>query len=417
MQILAKKLNEINPYPGNPRKNTQAVDAVAASIKEFGFKNPIIVDINGEIIAGHTRYLAAQKLGLEEVPCIYADDLSPEQVRAFRLADNKTAELSEWDMELLESELQEITNIDMAEFGFDEDEDFKDLTEEVEDDEFEIKPPQKPKAQKGDLFILGSHVLMCGDSTDENDVAKLMDGNEADLVVTDPPYNIAVKNSKGMTIENDDMKRDDFLMFLKKAFKTMSESLKNGGAFYIWHSSKEQMAFEEALLDNGLHVRQQLIWNKNTFILGRQDYHWKHEPCMYGWKDGAAHYFCNDRTQSTVMEEQCVEFEKMKKADLVQLCKRLFNQEQDFTTVLDAPEPARDDLHPTMKPMKLIAKLIQNSSKEKECVLDLFGGSGTTLIVCEQMKRSCRMMEYDPKFVDVIVKRWEEFTGKKAEKR
>lgn len=197
----------------------------------------------------------------------------------------------------------------------------------------------------------------------------------------------------------------------------MSESLKNGGAFYIWHSSKEQMAFEEALLDNGLHVRQQLIWNKNTFILGRQDYHWKHEPCMYGWKDGAAHYFCNDRTQSTVMEEQCVEFEKMKKADLVQLCKRLFSQEQDFTTVLDAPKPARDDLHPTMKPMKLIAKLIQNSSKEKECVLDLFGGSGTTLIVCEQMKRSCRMMEYDPKFVDVIVKRWEKFTGKKAEKR
>lgn len=229
MQILAKKLNEINPYPGNPRKNMQAVDAVAASIKEFGFKNPIILDINGEIIAGHTRYLAAQKLELEEVPCIYADDLSPDQVRAFRLADNKTAELSEWDMELLESELQEIANIDMAEFGFDEGEEFKDLTQEVEDDEFEIKPPQKPKAQKGDLFILGSHVLMCGDSTDENDVAKLMDGNEADLVVTDPPYNIAVKNSKGMTIKNDDMERDDFLMFLKKAFKTMSESLKNGG--------------------------------------------------------------------------------------------------------------------------------------------------------------------------------------------
>lgn len=176
------------------------------------------------------------------------------------------------------------------------------------------------------------------------------------------------------------------------------------------------MAFEKALLDNGLSVRQQLIWNKNTFILSRQDYHWKHEPCMYGWKDGAAHYFCNDRTQSTVIEEQRIELEKMKKADLAELCKRMIDKEQDCTTILDAPKPARDDLHPTMKPMKLIAKLIQNSSREKECVLDLFGGSGTTLIVCEQMKRSCRMMEYDPRFVDVIVKRWEEFTGRKAEK-
>lgn len=412
MQIIQKKIEDLTPYEKNPRKNDEAVKYVAESIKQFGFKVPIVIDKDGIIVAGHTRYKAAKKLKLNEVPCIVADDLTDEQVKAFRLADNKVAERSEWDFDLLDDELQELTGFDMTVFGFEEEEQPEEELE-ADEDGYDEEIPEEPKTKPGDIYKLGNHILMCGDSTNSKDVEKLMNGESADLVVTDPPYNVAVKNSKGMTIENDDMDSGQFGEFLTACFCNLERSLKPGGAFYVWHGSSEHINFEKSLNNAGLKVREQLIWNKNNFILGRQDYHWKHEPCMYGWKDGASHYFIDDRTQSTVFEDKGIDIKKLKKEEMIKLLEE-FLSEKISTTVINEDKPAANDLHPTMKPIKLIARLIKNSSKQNEIVLDLFGGSGSTLITCEQLNRRCRMMEYDPRYADVIVDRWEAFTGEKA---
>jgi len=411
MDILNLGLEEIKPYEKNPRNNDNAVDAVAASIREFGFKVPIIIDKDNIIVAGHTRYKAAKKLGLKTVPCIKADDLTDEQVKAFRLADNKVAELAEWDFDLLNEELETIT-IDMEQFGFETIVDAE-AEPEAEEDNYEPEVPEEPKSKHGDIYILGNHRLMCGDSTSLEDVEKLMNGAVADLVVTDPPYNVAIENSKGMTIENDNMESSQFQDFLTSAFENLERSLKPGGAFYVWYASREHINFETALNKANLRVREQLIWNKNSFILGRQDYHWKHEPCLYGWKDGESHYFVDDRTQSTVFEDKGIDIKKLKKEEMQKLLEELLS-DKISTTVINEDKPSVNDLHPTMKPIKLIARLIKNSSKQKECVLDLFGGSGSTLIACEQLNRTCMTMEYDPRYADVIVDRWETLTGKKA---
>lgn len=412
MNIIEKKISDISPYENNPRKNDAAVKYVAESIKQFGFKVPIVIDRDGIIVAGHTRYKAAKKLNLEQVPCIVADDLTDEQVKAFRLADNKVAEKAEWDFDLLEEELQDLIGFDMSDFGFEtEDEEEEEL--EAEEDGYDEEVPEEPKAKLGDIYRLGDHILMCGDSTSSKDVEKLMGGEKADLIVTDPPYNVAIKNSKGMTIENDDMESTQFLEFLTSCFENAEQSLKPGGAFYIWYASREHINFERALNNAGLQVRQQLIWNKNSFILGRQDYHWKHEPCLYGWKDGEAHYFIDDRTQSTVIEDKGIDIKKLKKEEMVQLLEEFLSDKRS-TTIINEEKPSANDLHPTMKPVKLIARLIKNSSRQNETVLDLFGGSGTTLITCEQLNRKCRMMEFDPRYADVIIDRWEQFTGEKA---
>ncbi len=239
-----------------------------------------------------------------------------------------------------------------------------------------------------------------------------MNGNIADLAVTDPPYNVNIENSQGMTIQNDNMNNSAFNDFLTKAFKCMNDFLKVGGAFYIWFASREHINFESALNNNGLIVRQELIWNKNALVLGSQDYQWKHEPCLYGWKNGGSHYFIDDRTQTTVIEDTKKDFNKMKKEDLVQLLEDITKNLN--TTVINENKPTINDLHPTMKPIKLLARQIKNSSRIDEKILDLFGGSGSTLIAAEQTKRSCYMMELDPKYCDVIVKRWETLTNKKA---
>lgn len=411
MQIIEKSIESIIPYDKNPRFNDEAVKYVAESIQQFGFKVPIIIDQDNVIIAGHTRLKAAKELGYETVPCVLADDLTPEQVKAFRLADNKVAEYSEWDMDLLQSELMEIESIDMESLGFEEMEELD--TAEAVDDGYDPEPPEEPISKPGEIYQLGNHRLMVGDSTKAADVEKLMGGNLADLVVTDPPYNVAIENSQGMKIENDDMDDSAFLKFLIFAFENLEKNLKPGGAFYVWYASREHINFETALNECGLSVREQLIWNKNTFILGRQDYHWKHEPCLYGWKEGAMHYFINDRTQSTVIDFETLEFEKMKKDALIKLLKFIFSEETK-KTVIEENKPTVNDLHPTMKPIPLIGKQIRNRSKPGEKVLDLFGGSGTTLIACEQMNRKCFIMEYDPKYADVIIDRWEQYTGKKA---
>ena len=413
MQIIYKKIEELKPYKNNPRKNDEAVPYVAESIKQFGFKVPIIIDKNNEIIAGHTRYKASIQLELKEVPCIIADDLTEEQIKAFRLADNKVAEKAEWDMELLELELQDIVGIDMDDFGF-----AMEISEDenLEEDNYEVILPDEPISKLKEIYQLGNHRLMCGDSTNAEDVQRLMNGDVADLIHTDPPYNVAIQNSEGMTIKNDNLEEKAFKEFINKAMSNAAENLKPGGAFYIWHGDNESITFREALIQNNLSIRECLIWVKNNFNLGRQDYQWIHEPCLYGWKDGAKHYFVNDRTQSTVFEDN-IDIDKMKKEELKAMLKQMLNNKHsEAVSVIHEDKPTKNDLHPTMKPIKLCGKLICNSTKIEEKVLDLFGGSGSTLIACEQLNRKCYMMEYDPRYVDVIIDRWEKLTGQKAKK-
>lgn len=410
MEIVYKKLNEIKPYKRNPRNNEPAIEAVANSIKEFGFKVPIVIDKNGEIVAGHTRYKASQKLGLTEVPCIVADDLNEEQIKAFRLADNKTAELATWDEELLALELADI-KLDMGNFGF---EPIVPDDEEPEEDDYEVTLPdqEKTRTNYGELWKLGKHRLMVGDATNYKDIEKLMGGEIADLVVTDPPYNVDVTGSDNKKILNDNMTDSEFEEFLLGAFQNLYERLKEGGAFYVWHASRTQREFENALNRAGLFVREQLIWNKNSLVLGRSDYQWKHEPCLYGWKEGS-HYFIDDRTQTTVQELEQTDIKKLKKEDLIKLLEEILSYE---TTVINEAKPQRNPDHPTMKPIRLIGRLVKNSSKKGEKVLDLFGGSGSTLIACEELGRVCYINELDPRYADVIIDRWEQMTGETAVK-
>lgn len=417
MNITDIRTCDLKPYENNPRLNEDAVDLVAASIDEFGFKQPIVVDKDLIIIAGHTRWKAAQKLGLETVPCIQADDLTPAQVKAYRLADNKVAEAAQWDLDALQFELEELDNMDfdMEPFGF-ETETFDEKI--AEDDNFEAELPTAPMTRSGQLWLLGKHRLMVGDSTKRQDVEKLCSDASVDMVVTDPPYNIDYTGGtkEAMKIENDNWGDDEgFIEFLKAAFENMRDQLKAGGSFYIWYASTQSKNFLEAAERAGLNIRQTLIWNKNTFSLGRQDYQWKHEPCLYGWKDGAAHYFVNTRNLVTVLEDtENLDIDSMKKDELKSLLKSILGGCKD-TTILDEKKPTKSDLHPTMKPIPLIAKQIKNSSRQGETVLDLFGGSGSTLMACEQLGRRCFMMEYDPHYADVIIKRWEDYTGEQAE--
>lgn len=381
MNIINIKLSDLKPYERNPRNNKEAVDYVANSIREFGFKNPIIVDKNNVIVAGHTRYLACKKLGIKEVPCVIADDLTDEQIKAFRLADNKVAEIATWDLDLLDEELNDLFNFDMSDFGFDVG--LEEL-EEAQEDEFDIDElPEEPKAKLGDIYQLGNHRLMCGDSTDEKDVNKLVGEATIDLLITDPPYNVDYtgKTEDALKIENDKMENDAFHEFLVNAFTNAYNVIKGGGCFYCWYASKEVVNFHTSLEESGFTVKQELIWNKNSMVMGRQDYQWKHEPCLYGWKETDPHVWYGDRKQ---------------------------------TTVIDWNRPTKSDLHPTMKPIGLFDYQIRNSTKQGENVLDLFGGSGTTIMACEQNDRHAYVMEYDPKYVDVIISRWEQFTGKKA---
>ena len=405
-------IKDLTPYEKNARTHSEEqVEKLKNSLEEFGFINPVIIDENNMILVGHGRIMGAKKLGIETVPCIRIKYLTDDQKKAYILADNKLSDLGGWDLNLLNEELLSI-DLDMSLFGFEE---IEEPEIEITDDDFNIEdlePIKEPKSKRGEIYKLGNHYLMCGDSTNPDDVEKLMNGAVADLVVTDPPYNVAVSNSQGMTIENDDMSDADFKEFLNKSFYNLNKNLKEGGAFYVWYASKEHINFETELNNNGLQVRQCLIWVKQHFNLGRQDYKWKHEPCLYGWKDGAGHYFIDEFNHPTVIEDK-IDFDSLKKEEAIQMLKDIYN-DGISTTVIHEDKPTINDLHPTMKPLKLIARLIRNSSKENEKVLDLFGGSGSTLIVCEQLNRQCYMMEYDPVYVDAIIERWENFTGEKA---
>jgi len=383
-------LSDLIPYINNSRKHSDdQVAQIAASIKEFGWTNPILVDGDNGIIAGHGRIMAAKKLGMTEVPVIELAHLSKEQRKALIIADNKLALNSDWDTNLLAIELKDLQDLgfDLNLTGFDGDELANLLTldqiDGLTDENSVPETPEEPKTKLGDIYILGNHRLMCGDSTSIESVEKLANGL-VDILVTDPPYNIAYEggSKKREQIKNDEMADDQFRQFLTDAYIAANAVMKAGAVFYIWHADTEGYNFRGAAKDMGWKVRQTLIWNKDNSAFGRSDYHWKHEPCLYGWKDGAAHLWASDRKQVTVIE-----------------CKR----------------PSKSDLHPTMKPVELMEYQILNNTKGMDVVLDLFGGSGSTLIACEKLGRQARLMELDPKYCDVIVKRWEDFTGKKAE--
>ena len=380
MNIVMKKITELKEYDNNPRNNDAAIDAVANSISEFGFKVPIIITKDNVIVTGHTRLKASIKLNLLEVPCIVADDLTEEQIKAFRLADNKTAEIAGWDFSKLEEELSTI-EMDMAQFGFEELED--EVPDNATDDDFDpdSEIPDVPVSQKGDLYVLGNHRVLCGDSTIKENVDVLVNKKLVDMIFTDPPYNVDYEGTAGK-IQNDKQEDSDFYDFLFKAFTNMFENTKKGGAIYVCHADTEGLNFRNAYKNAGFKLAECLIWVKNALVLGRQDYHWRHEPILYGWKEGAAHYFIDDRTQDTIWE---------------------YNK------------PKRNEEHPTMKPLELCGRAISNSSRVGEVVLDLFGGSGSTMIASDQLQRKSYLMELDERFVDVIVKRYLKHKGSIAE--
>ena len=377
MEIVMMNIDEIIPYENNPRKNDDAVEAVANSIKNFGFKSPIVVDANKVIVNGHTRLKASKLLGLTMVPVIIASDLTEEQCRALRLADNKTAEIASWDKKLLLQELESIDweglQMDMTDFGFDNIFDSK--PQEVTHDDFEEGQyiPATPYSMQGDVYLLGRHRIMCGDSTNPEMVKTLLNGNKADMIFTDPPYNVNYEGSDGQSIQNDNMGNEEFYNFLLSVYKNMFDSIKEGGSIYVCHADSEGLNFRKAFIDAGFKLAQCLIWVKNSFTMGRQDYQWQHEPILYGWKPGAGHYFVDDRSLSTVWFYD---------------------------------KPKHNDLHPTMKPLELVGQGINNGSLLGQLVLDLFGGSGSTLIACEQAGRINYSMELDEKYADVIVKRF-----------
>ncbi len=391
MIVTQRRLDSIRPYPGNPHRNDPAVDAVAKSLQEFGFRQPIVVDGDGVIVVGHTRHKAALKLGLTEVPVHVAAGLTPAQTKAYRLADNRTAAIATWDDDALVTELLGLQEqgYDLDLTGFDADDLSRLLGGQLEalpgDPEDVPEPPAEPVTRLGDLWVLGGHRLVCGDAADPAAYAQLLDGTPADLLLTDPPYNVAYagKTTAAMTIANDDMDPEAYRAFLARCLSGAVAVVKPGGGFYVWHADLHALAVRLACTDAGLAVRQCLVWAKSAFTLGRQDYHWRHEPCLYGWRDGAAHEWLGDRAQSTVLE-----FDR----------------------------PVRNGEHPTMKPAALFEYLVRNSCPEGGVVLDPFAGSGTALIAAETTGRRAAVLELDPRYCDVIVTRWEAFTGRKAER-
>ena len=382
-------VSSLIPYARNPRKNDHAVERVAAAIREFGFKVPIIAKSDGTIVDGHLRLKAAQKLGMETVPVVYADDLTDAQVKAFRISVNRMAELADWDNDLLALELGELGDLgfDLELTGF-TDEEIKalmpvDVTDGLTDPDDAPPLPDNPVTRPGDVWLMGKHRLLCGDSTSVDDLAKLCENQAVDMWLTDPPYNVAYEGctKEKLTIQNDSMGDDQFRKFLRDAYTAADTVMKAGAVFYIWHADREGYNFRGAAKDAGWAVRQCLIWKKSSLVLGRQDYQSQHEPCLYGWKEGAGHLWASDRKQTTILE-----FDK----------------------------PSRNGEHPTMKPVALFEYQLLNNTKGGDQVLDSFGGSGTTLIAAEKNGRVARLMELDPKYCDVIVKRWQDWTGKIA---
>jgi DNA modification methylase len=391
MQVTLWQIDRVIPYARNAREIPQAaIDKVAESIKEFGWRQPIVVDRESVIVAGHTRLLAARKLGLSAVPVHVADNLTAAQIKAYRLMDNRSHQETTWDMELLATELGELQagDLDMNLTGFDQDEIAKLLTEQTvtagltdEDDVPEL--PAKPVTKAGDVWLLGSHRVLCGDSTVVENVAVLLGQSRADLVFTDPPYNVDYSGytEEKLKIQGDKMSDAEFAAFLERTFRACRTGVKQGASLYICHGSSYQREFQNALERAGFEVRCQLIWAKNTFAWGFGRYKFQHEPIFYCHVAGQSDSWYGDKSQATLWHEK---------------------------------KPAANRLHPTMKPVELIERALVNSSKGGDLVFDPFGGSGSTLIACEKLGRNAALIELDPKYADVIIKRWEAFSGKQA---
>jgi site-specific DNA-methyltransferase (adenine-specific) len=391
MEIKEVEVTALIPYAKNSRTHDDAqVAQIAASIKEFGWTNPILIDGDKGIIAGHGRLMAARKLKLDKVPVIELSGMTDAQKKAYVIADNRLALNAGWDNDMLTIELKDLEDegFDLSLIGFDDSEldvllNLITETEGLTDEDAVPDVPEEPKTKLGNIYILGNHRLMCGDSCSITDMEKLANDRKVDMWLTDPPYNVAYegKTKDALTIQNDSMSDDGFRQFLRDAYVTADTVMKPGAVFYIWHADSEGYNFRGAAFDAGWKVRQCLIWKKSTMVMGRQDYHWKHEPCLYGWKEGAGHLWATDRKQTTILE-----FDK----------------------------PSRNGEHPTMKPVALFEYQMLNNTKGGDIILDSFGGSGTTLLAAEKNGRIAYVMELDPKYCDVIVKRWENFTGKKA---
>lgn len=379
-------ISKLVPYVNNARTHSpEQINKLRSSLREFGFINPVIIDKDYGIIAGHGRVIAAKEEGIDEVPCVFVDYLTEAQKKAYILADNRLALDSDWDEELLKLEIESLQaeDFDVSFTGFDEKELadlFKDKETEVKDDDYDLNAALEKASfvEKGDVWVVGRHRLVCGDATNPDDVSKLMDGKRANLVLTDPPYGVSFKSSSGLTIQNDSMKNEEAYDFLYKAFANMANHLEPGGAAYVFHADTEGLNFRQAFIAAGFHLAGCCIWVKDSLVLGRSDYQWQHEPVLYGFLQNGKHAWYSDRKQ---------------------------------TTIWNFKKPKRNENHPTSKPLDLLSYPIGNSSQENGIVVDTFGGSGSTLMACEQAKRICYTMELDEKYASVILRRYVDDTG------
>lgn len=385
MQLIP--LGKLVPYVNNARTHSpEQLAKLRSSLREFGFINPVIIDRDFNVIAGHGRIAAAKEEGITEVPCVFVDYLTEAQKKAYILADNRMALDAGWDEELLRIEIESLqgADFDVSLTGFGEDE-IADLfsgdgEKDVKDDDFDLSAALEKAAfvERGDIWTVGRHRLMCGDATSAEDVSALMDGKKANLIVTDPPYNVAFKSGSGLSIQNDSMENGEFYTFLYNSFQNMAEYLEKGGAAYVFHADTEGLNFRKAFVDAGFHLAGVCIWVKNSLVLGRSDYQWQHEPVLYGFLKNGKHPWYSDRKQ---------------------------------TTIWNYDKPKQNKNHPTSKPLDLLGYPICNSSQENAIVLDAFGGSGSTLMACEQTNRICFMCELDEKYASVILRRYVEDTG------
>ena len=387
MQLVP--LSKLVPYINNARTHSpEQVTKLRSSLREFGFVNPVIIDRDYGIIAGHGRVMAAKEEGIEEVPCVFVDYLTEAQKKAYIIADNRFAQDAGWDEELLRIEIEALQGMDfdVGLTGFNDDE-IADLFDangksEAEDDDFDLSAALEKASfvQRGDIWTVGRHRLMCGDATSTEDVAALMDGKKANLIVTDPPYNVDFKSSNGLSIKNDKLVNDKFYKFLLAAFHNMAANLEKGGAAYVFHADTEGLNFRRAFIDAGFHLAGCCIWVKNSLVLGRSDYQWQHEPVLYGFLQNGKHYWSKNAGRSQ-------------------------------TTIWNFDKPKKNKNHPTSKPLDLLAYPIGNSSRENSIVIDTFGGSGSTMMACEQTNRICYTMELDEKYASVILRRFVENGG------
>ncbi|UXU75536.1 MULTISPECIES: site-specific DNA-methyltransferase [unclassified Paracoccus (in: a-proteobacteria)] len=433
LQVEYRDTSALVPFVRNPRLHPDwQIAQIAASITKFGFVNPILVGGDGVLIAGHGRLLAAQRLGLQQVPVIVLGHLSEAERRALLVADNRIAENAAWDEELLRSILGELREeaFDLEVIGFSDEElaelfggleDESGRSVELGDPDFVPEPPSEPVTRVGDLWILGEHRVLCGDATRAADLQRLTDGRFCDAMWTDPPYNVAYEGKAGR-IANDDLSATDFARFLVSAFSAAAQVLAPGAAVYVAHSETEGLAFRRAFRDAGFKLTGCLVWVKPSLVLGRSDYQWRHEPILYGWKPGAAHRWFGGRAKTTVFDQPGAPVRVMPDGtvqvdvggQVLVISGRELKVEAHEGSVIRAEKPARNAEHPTMKPISLILEMLENSTRRGDVVLDPFGGSGSTLIACHRSGRSARLTELEPRYADVIVERWQTFTGQRA---